>query len=104
MAAPVVVQASNGLALASGDGVVSLPGTTLGNLIVLHVLSKAASGDYGADTFTQLENLSAVGGTMELSGINAPVGSGKDIVLENGTYDNASPFNNTGGHRIYART
>lgn len=30
-------------------------------------------------------------------------GSGKDIVLEDGIYDNAAPFNNAGGHRIYAR-
>lgn len=35
--------------------------------------------------------------------IAAMSGSAKDIVLEDGTYDNASPIVNSGGHRLYAR-
>ena len=43
----------------------------------------------------------AVSTTAQL--ISAMSGAAKDIVLEDGTYDNGSPVNNTGGYRIYAR-
>lgn len=72
MAVPSYVGAGTGVVIETGTGTVSKTGCTSGNVLLVHLLERGTTGDYGRGNYSNINNL------LGAAGIN-PIALGRDI-------------------------